>query len=165
GDAGAASFVTRTSVHDAYHRCVTIHGTNGVLVEDVVAYRTYGHCFFLEDGDETGNELYRNLALVVMKPPADDAVLPSDHSHLGPAGFWVTNPANARGGNVAAGSKGSGFWYALPEHRTGQASHTTDVWPRLTPLGLFRDNVAHSNWQVGLHVDNGPTADLTANPP
>lgn len=165
GDAGAASFVTRTSVHDAYHRCVTIHGTNGVLVEDVVAYRTYGHCFFLEDGDETGNELYRNLALVVMKPPADDAVLPSDHSHLGPAGFWVTNPANDLVGNVAAGSKGSGFWYALPEHPTGLASHKTDVWPRLTPLGLFRDNVAHSNWQVGLHVDNGPTADLTANPP
>src|SRR5690606_19073884 len=163
------------------HRCVTIHGTNGVLVEDVVAYRTYGHCFFLEDGDETGNELYRNLALVVMKPPADDAVLPSDHSHLGPAGFWVpnpandlvghgagarlsrnlalvamkppagdavlppglsrlgpagfwvTNPAHALAGSVAAGSKGSGFWYALPEHPPGLASHKTDVWPRLTP--------------------------------
>lgn len=165
GDGGAESFVTRTSVHHAYHRCVTIHGTNNVLVEDVAAYRTYGHCFFFEDADETGNELYRNLALVVMRPPEDDAVLPSDHSFLGPAGFWVTNPANDLVGNVAASSKGSGFWYALPEHPTGLASHKIDVWPRHTPLGLFDSNVAHSNRQVGLHVDNGPTADLSGNPP
>jgi len=165
GDAGQQSFVRRTSIHDSYHRCLTIHGTNGVLVEDVVGYATYGHCFFLEDGDETGNELYRNLALLVMRPPAHDAVLASDYSHLGPAGFWVTNPANDLVGNVAASSRGSGFWYALPEHPTGLASGKTHMWPRRTPLGLFVDNVAHSNRQVGLHVDNGPTADLRANPP
>ncbi len=164
-DGGAQSIVSRTSVHDAYHRCVTIHGTNGVLVEDVVGFRTYGHCFFFEDADETGNELYGNLALVVLRPPADDAVLASDHSYLGPAGFWVTNPDNDLVGNVAASSKGSGFWYAMPEHPTGLADHKTDVWPQHTPLGLFLDNVAHSNWQVGLHVDNGPSADLSHNPP
>jgi len=165
GDAGAESFVRRTAIHGAYHRCVTIHGTNGVLVEDVAAYGTYGHCFFLEDADETGNELYRNLALLVLRPPADDAVLPSDTSYLGPAGFWVTNPANDLVGNVAASSKGSGFWYALPEHPTGLAAGKTDVWPRHAPLGLFVGNVAHSNREVGLHVDNGPTPDLAANPP
>lgn len=165
GDGGRESFVRRTSVHDAYHRCVTVHGTNGVLVEDVVGYSTYGHCFFLEDGDETGNELYRNLALVVMKPPADDAVLPSDHSYLGPAGFWVTNPANDLVGNVAASSRGTGFWYALPEHPTGLAADETDVWPRHTPLGRFEGNAAHSNREFGLLVDNGPTADLGDNPP
>ncbi len=165
GAAGAASFVTRTSIHDNYHRCLTIHGTDGVLVADVVGYATYGHCFFMEDGDETGNELYGNLALMVMKPPEGEAVLASDRSHLGPAGFWVTNPANDLVGNVAAGSQGSGFWYAFPEHPTGLASGRTDMWPRRTPLGLFRDNVAHSNRQVGLHVDNGPTADVASNPP
>lgn len=165
GDGGAQSLVSRVSIHHAYHRCVTIHGTNGVLVEDVAAFRTYGHCFFLEDGDETGNELYGNLALQVLRPPADDAVLPSDYSYLGPAAYWVSNPDNVLVGNVAAGSQGSGFWYALPEHPTGLAAHKTDMWPRHTPLGEFRDNVAHSNRQVGLHVDNGPTADLAGNPP
>ncbi|HEX7000074.1 MAG TPA: hypothetical protein VF164_00095, partial [Trueperaceae bacterium] len=145
--------------------CVTIHGTNGVLVEDVAAFGTYGHCFFLEDGDETGNELYGNLALQVLRPPDDDAVLPSDYSYLGPAAFWVTNPDNVLVANVAAGSQGSGFWYALPEHPTGLAAQKTDMWPRHTPLGEFRGNVAHSNRQVGLHVDNGPTADLASNPP
>ncbi len=165
GDGGHGSFVRRTSVHDSYHRCVTIHGTNGVLVEDVVGYATYGHCFFLEDGDETGNELYRDLALMIMRPPADDAVLPSDSSYRGPAGFWVSNPANDLVGNVAASSRGTGFWYALPEHPTGLASGETDVWPRFTPLGRFEDNVAHSNREVGLLVDNGPTADLSDNPP
>jgi len=165
GDGGAESYVKRLSIHGAYHRCVTIHGTNHVLVEDVVGYGTYGHCFFLEDGDEVGNELYRNLALSVMRPPADDAVLPSDHSFLGPAGFWVTNPANDLVGNVAASSRGSGFWYALPQHPTGLAAGKTDMWPQRTPLGLFVGNVAHSNRQVGLHVDNGPSADLRSNPP
>ncbi len=168
GDQGAQSAMTRSSVHGSFNRCVTIHGTNGVWVEDVVAYDAQGHCFFIEDGVERGNVLYRNVALMIRRPTHEAALLASDRHHLGPAAFWITNPDNVVIGNVAASSQGTGFWYALPEHPTGPSYDLFDdanVWPRRTPLGRFVANVAHSNGSVGLHVDNGPSADLSGVPP
>jgi hypothetical protein len=38
-------------------------GTNNLRVENNVTYNTVGHCFFLEDGVEQGNEFIRNLAI------------------------------------------------------------------------------------------------------
>lgn len=168
GDGGRDSAMTRSSLHGSANRCVAIHGTNGVWIEDVAAFDATGHCFFLEDGAETGNVLYRNVALMIRRPAADVALLPSDTHHLGPAGFWITNPDNVVVGNVAASSQGTGFWYALPEHPTGDSYALFDganVWPQRTPLGRFEANVAHSNGSVGLHVDNGPSADLSGVPP
>ncbi len=164
GDAGRDVAITGSSLHGLFNRCVAIHGTNGVLVRDVVAYDTYGHCVFLEDGVETGNVVHRVLALMVRRPAHGDALLPSDVAGLGPAAFWITNPDNALVGNVAASAQGAGFWYALPEHPTGLSART-DVWPRRTPLGVFFGNRARGNGSVGLHVDNGPTADHAATPP
>ncbi|MBA2665793.1 MAG: transmembrane domain-containing protein [Trueperaceae bacterium] len=165
GDEGRHAVLRGSSVHGSFNRCVALHGSNAVTVRDVAAYDTYGHCFFLEDGAETGNVLHGNLALMIRRPAVDDALLPSDTHHLGPAAFWVTNPDNLLVGNVAASSQGSGFWYALPEHPTGLSYGRFDgayVWPRRTPLGLFVGNVAHSNGSSGLHVDDGPTSDLEA---
>ena len=48
GDA-PASYVRSASVHDSNQRCVTVHGTNQVLVDRVVAFNAPGHCFFLEE--------------------------------------------------------------------------------------------------------------------
>lgn len=161
GDAGAGSFVRNSSLHGLYNRCFTIHGTNGVLLEDNAAFDAFGHCYFLEDGAEAANVLRGNLALQVRKPTAANAILPTDRSHMGPAAFWITNPANELVGNVAASSEGSGFWYALPEHPTGPSYAMfdgADTWLRRTPLGAFRGNVAHSSWGDGLHVDRGPRA-------
>ena len=31
---------------------MTVHGTHGVNVVNNVAYNTFGHCYFLEDGGE-----------------------------------------------------------------------------------------------------------------
>src|SRR5262252_4667246 len=42
------------AIHDTYNRCVTVHGTNFLHVENNVTYNTVGHCFFLEDGIEHG---------------------------------------------------------------------------------------------------------------
>lgn len=168
-DGGADSYVGSSSIHSSFHRCLTIHGTNLLRVYDVAAYDTYGHCFFFEDAAEEGNLLQRNLALMIRKPPENQRVLMSDTHHLGPAAFWVTNPANDLIGNVAASSAGTGFWYALPPRPTGlfRAIYGDDgegIRPQTTPLGRFEDNVAHSNAQVGLHVDNGPTLDLSGVP-
>ncbi len=61
-----------------------------------------------------------NLGLLTREPAAADRLLPTDGS---PATFWVTNPDNVVSNNVAAGSQGNGFWYALPEHPTGLSAN------------------------------------------
>lgn len=163
GHSAQGSFIRNVSLHTLFNRCVTIHGSHGVLLHGNAAFDTIGHCYFLEDGVETGNLLQGNLGLLARKPSEAMALLPSDRHGLGPAMFWITHPDNAFVDNVAASSEGSGFWFALPEHPTGPSYAIfggADVWPRRTPLGEFRGNLAHSNASDGLHVDNGPTADL-----
>jgi hypothetical protein len=60
---GAGQYIKNASIHDSYNRCVTVHGTNDVLVQNNVTYNTVGHCFFLEDGIEHGNSFIHNLAI------------------------------------------------------------------------------------------------------
>ena len=62
GDANG-QYIRNASIHDTYNRCVTVHGTNNVLVQNNVTYNTVGHCFFLEDGIEHGNQFIHNLAI------------------------------------------------------------------------------------------------------
>lgn len=154
GDAGG-SYLRSSSIHHSFNRCVTVHGTHGVRIEDNVAHDTFGHCFFLEDGIERGNVFDHNLGLTTREPDESDALLDSDLRYPGPATFWITNPDNTFTDNVAAGSEGMGMWMALPEHPTGPST-TPDVWPRQIPLARFDGNVAHSNSADGFHVDNGP---------
>lgn len=155
------SYFKGNSVHASFNRCVTVHGTRDLRVQDNVTYNTLGHCIFLEDGDETGTTLTGNLVTLVRRPDSkkgETALLPSDARA---AAYWITNPANTVSGNVAAGVQGVGFWYALPEHPTGLgAAHGADIWPRRTPLGTFDRNVAHGT-DRGLDVDNGPRPDGT----
>ena len=62
GDA-KGQYIRNAAIHDTYNRCVTVHGTNFLRVENNVTYNTVGHCFFLEDGIEHGNEFVHNLAI------------------------------------------------------------------------------------------------------
>ena len=88
-----------------------MHGTHGVTVEDNVAYNTFGHCYFLEDGGEKNNTFHHNLGLVTKV--AD--TIPSDRM---PATFWVTSPLNTLTENSAAGSEGMGIWYIFADKVT-----------------------------------------------
>src|SRR5215213_7184289 len=173
GDA-KGQYITNASIHDTYSRCVTVHGTNFLRVENNVTYNIVGHCFFLEDGIEHGNEFVRNLAIQIKCHPTKkcvptnlapngeisenrqtirqasmsgkDTLLPSDNTV---AAYWITNPDNSFVGNVAAGSDENGFWLSLPEHPNGQFLNTEiskSTWPRRTKIREFRDNVAHSNF-------------------
>src|SRR6478735_8453966 len=60
---GKGQYIRNAAIHDTYNRCVTVHGTNDLHVENNVTYNTVGHCFFLEDGIEHGNEFVHNLAI------------------------------------------------------------------------------------------------------
>ncbi len=184
GDA-KGQYIQNSAIHDTYSRCVTVHGTNFVRVENNVTYNNIGHCFFLEDGAEHGNEFVHNLGILTKCHPdkpcvptnlapfgstadgknfnlagqnAKDILIPSDNTV---STFWITNPDNIYRDNVAAGSEATGFWYAMPEHPTG-AFEGTDIskatWPRRTKIKVFEGNVAHSNFD-GFMMDRGPRAD------
>jgi cell migration-inducing and hyaluronan-binding protein len=155
---GAApdSYLRKSSIHHSANRCVTVHGTNELRVMGNVCFDHVGHGFFLEDGAEQDNVFANNLGFGTRE--IEKGLLPTDRS---PATFWITNPDNVFRNNVAAGSDGFGFWYALPEHPTGLSHGANNIWPRRTPLKGFVGNVAHSNGSDGLNVDHGPRPDGT----
>jgi cell migration-inducing and hyaluronan-binding protein len=144
---GQGMYVRNAAIHDTFNRCVTVHGTNNLKVENNVTYNTVGHCFFLEDGIEHGNAFIKNLAIQTKCHPTLDCV-PTNlaaNGERGPnyadrqayskmsfhggntllpsdntvASFWITNPDNSFIDNVAAGSDENGFWMSLPEHPQG----------------------------------------------
>ncbi len=188
GDA-QGQYIKNASIHDTFNRCVTVHGTNFLRVENNVTYNIVGHCFFLEDGIEHGNEFVRNLAIqtkchptmecvpvnlaangeIVAEDPralrqtsfsGKNTLLPSDNTV---ASYWITNPDNSFIDNVAAGSDQTGFWFSLPMHPQGQFQGTEiakNTWPRRTPLRAFRGNVAHSNFD-GFMIDRHINPDNT----
>ena len=84
GDA-QGQYIRNSSIHDTYNRCVTVHGTNIVQVENNVTYNTVGHCFFLEDGIEHGNQFVHNLAIQVKCHPSKD-VCPDQPCRAGERG-------------------------------------------------------------------------------
>src|SRR5579871_1406909 len=147
GDA-QGQYIKNASLHDTYNRCVTVHGTNFLHVENNVTYNTVGHCFFLEDGIEHGNEFVHNLAIQTKCHTTLECV-PTNLAANGERGanyanrqayremsfhsknvllpsdntvasFWITNPDNSFIDNVAAGSDENGFWLSLPEHPQGK---------------------------------------------
>jgi G8 domain len=147
GDA-KGQYIKNAAIHDTYNRCVTVHGTNDVRVENNVTYNIVGHCFFLEDGIEHGNQFVHNLAIQIKchtsKPCAPTNLAPNGENSftnenraayraasfsgkdtLLPsdntvAAYWITNPDNSFIDNVAAGSDANGFWLSMPEHPQGQ---------------------------------------------
>jgi cell migration-inducing and hyaluronan-binding protein len=172
-------YIENSAIHDTYSRCVTVHGTNNVRVENNVAYNNVGHCYFLEDGVEHGNQYVNNLGILTKCHPtrpcsstnavvgvyggggqgqnATDQLIPSDNTA---STFWITNPDNTYRGNVSAGSEATGFWLAFPEHPTGKFEGTeiaAKTWPRRTQIREFSGNVAHSDIE-GLMLDRGPNA-------
>ena len=184
GDA-EGQYIKNAAIHDTFSRCVTVHGTNNLQVENNVTYNNVGHCFFLEDGIETGNQFVRNLAIQTKchtsKPceptnlapfgstsdglnfettgqDSEEVLIPSDNTV---SSFWITNPDNIYRDNVAAGSDATGFWLAFPEHPMGQFEGTEisrNTWPRRTQLREFKGNVAHSNFDAFMG-DRAPRAD------
>jgi len=176
---GQGQYIRNSAIHDTYSRCVTVHGTNNLDVENNVTFNTVGHCFFLEDAVETGNQFIHNLAIQTKCHPdgkpcvptdltlahqstagqsAPDILIPSDNTA---ASFWITNPDNTYRDNVAAGSEAIGFWIALPQHPTGahlDKEGSANIWPRRTPLREFSGNTAHSNFD-GVMFDRGPAPD------
>ncbi|KAK7930480.1 hypothetical protein WMY93_006875 [Mugilogobius chulae] len=158
--------INHVSIHHSFSRCVTIHGTNGLLVKDVVGYDTLGHCFFTEDGPEERNTFDHCLGLMVRA----GTLLPSDRDSKmcrvitgdsfpgyvanprqdcsATSTFWIANPNNNLVNCSAAGSEETGYWF---------------IFHHLTPMGLFINNRAHSNYRAGMILDNGVKTSRASN--
>lgn len=144
------SIIDKNLVIDSNQRCVVIHGTHNTTISENVAFRSKGHCFMLEDGGEMSNRFIGNLG--ALTDAASKVVRPGETDVVNPSTFWISNPQNDFIGNVAAGSFGNGFWFELQsEVKAPSASFSwaKGVSPRLLPMSIFRDNVAHSNWRHG----------------
>src|ERR1700730_12727 len=81
GDA-QGQYIKNSAIHNTYSRCVTVHGTNYLGVENNVTYNNIGHCFFLEDGVEHGNQFVHNLAILTKCHP-DAPCVPTNLAPFG----------------------------------------------------------------------------------
>jgi hypothetical protein len=149
---GAGQYFKNNSVHRAYNRAITIHGTESTLVENNFCYDHIGHGLFLEDGSERFNIIRGNVMLLTKRPVAGEQVTPSDNEanevqNRTPASYWITNPNNTFENNVAAGTQGTGFWFALPRSPMGPSdtiARFRGMQPYKEPLIKFSGNKAHS---------------------
>ncbi|HJU40846.1 MAG TPA: G8 domain-containing protein [Tahibacter sp.] len=176
GDA-PGQYITDSSVHESYNRCVTVHGTNQVTVADNVCYNFIGHGYFLEDGYEQFNLFDHNLGILAKKPaPAFAVPMPTadnepadtdyrqgvDNASTGPAVFWISNPKNYYTDNAAAGSEGTGYWYHLFNSVVGDSAGlpgASAIAPRTAEFGQFDNNRVRSSRQgfSSCRFAGGPT--------
>jgi hypothetical protein len=165
-------YFRNSAVWRCYQRTVVVHDTNGVLIQNNVAYKNGGHMFFLEDGSERMNTFDNNIGISPVPIPVESGrqIVPTDNE---PSVFWITNPNNTFINNVAVGGR-FGFWFSMPVHPTGLSKARyawphPEVRPRNTPLAQFENNVAHGQGGNGLEIDNmelpdGTTEMATWNP-
>jgi parallel beta-helix repeat protein len=142
------SILSKNTIRHSLQRCIVIHGTDNLTISENAAYDTSGHCFVLEDGIETKNRFIRNIGVMTKIPtyiiPSDPILKNGRESDGRPATFWITNPSNDFIDNVAAGSSESGYWFE-PLKRGPMADSFGHLDPRKDSIGVFANNVAHSN--------------------
>jgi hypothetical protein len=133
------TFVKDSSIWDSMTRFIVLHATQGVLLARNVGYRSIGMGYYLEDGTETGNQLYANLgvsAIAAVNDFANNRLVPgilannkygndtpylpnsentpydSDFEH--PSVFWFMNGWNDFEYNMAVGAEMCGNCYWMP---------------------------------------------------
>ncbi|KAI3430644.1 hypothetical protein D9Q98_005237 [Chlorella vulgaris] len=145
GDA-SGQMATDNSIYRSFYRCVTVHATNNLLVQNNVAF---------DDGVEEYNTIDGNLAAfvhVIGKPAAGydqggqtfgasgSLAQPSDAAA---SGFYISNPNNRVTSNAASGGY-SGFIYPVVPKPTG-LSRNVKISPAMRPMLRFDGNTAHSS--------------------
>lgn len=160
GNAVGRSYLTDNSIWRSNWRCAVIHRTDKALVSRNVAFDVFGHCYYLEDGVEMGNELSFNLAgrvkimgptdplsLEALNTPAQEGFTLSQSSDLAnpadraAAGFYITNGNNHVVGNAASG----GFaGYSLPNLPLALDGSPERIFPLNYGTAHFDGNSAHS---------------------
>ena len=150
---GTGQYFKNSSVNTSYNRAIVIHGTSNTTVENNFCYDHIGHGIFLENGSEINNLIKGNVVLLTRLPAVGEALTPSDNQfnqrqNQSPSSYWITNPNNTFINNVAAGTIGTGFWYALAQNFMFESltdpRFATQTKPYKEVLGVFDGNKAHS---------------------
>ncbi|CAC5418259.1 TEME2 [Mytilus coruscus] len=143
-------YLRKNSIHHTFARCITIHGSHGVTVQDNVCYDHLGHGIFLEDGGEKRTLIDGNLVAVTRKGD----LIPTDRDF--PSSFWITNPKTRLRNNIAAGSEGTGIWIIFPHEPTGPSrglGFMARDEARHTKFTEITNNLAHSSLFAGFFFD------------
>ncbi len=168
GSGGNGQYFKNSSVHISYNRGITIHATESTLVDNNFFFDHIGHGVYLEDGCERFNTITNNLVMFTRKPVIGEEVTQSDIFGFGnslqdrsPSSYWISNPNNNFDNNVAAGTEGTGFWFAFPFGPMGASANDprfAGQRPYKEPLGSFNNNKAHSSGR-GFDIFDGMTED------
>lgn len=151
---GTGQYIKNSSVHTSFNRAITIHGTSNTIVENNFCYDHIGHGIFLENGSEINNLIKGNVVLLTKRPAAGEQLTPSDNQfnqiqNRTPSSYWITNPNNTFINNVAAGTEGTGFWYALAQNFMFESltdpRFAVQTKPYKEVFGGFDGNKAHSS--------------------
>ncbi|GJP61931.1 hypothetical protein CLOP_g19052 [Closterium sp. NIES-67] len=151
GNGNQAHIVRKNVIAASQQRCVVIHATSDMTIEENVAYETKGHCFLTEEGSEYNNVFKRNLGINIrgvrkVIPPESSDRLDRQTDNQATT-FWMASPRNDLIGNVAAGCDNTGYWYEMLARMRG-ASKKLDLgdtpMPFFDSFGRFDGNVAHS---------------------
>jgi len=140
-----SSLISKNVIVNSNQRCVFIHDTDGVTIDDNVAFDTKGHCYATETGNERFNAFTHNLGAYTQQITRSNGQSDSPLGHgSGTATFWIRNMENTFIGNVAAGSIHSGFWLEMLDRESNQLNAES-----------FKDNTAHSNFHGLLTYHRG----------
>ncbi|VAW32929.1 Copper binding protein, plastocyanin/azurin family [hydrothermal vent metagenome] len=157
-------YLRNSSIHNSGNRCITIHATNGILLENNICFDVLGHAIFLEDAVERRNVIVGNLVLKVRFPTTANALKLHDLNTqsgvvAGSSGLWASNPDNTIINNTFADAQGFGLWLAFPASPVGPSSNVP-ILPYRMAFGNFDGNTMHSNGQRGIMFDNSEIDDL-----
>ena len=148
------------SIHNAFNRWITVHGTNNARVIGNVGYHTRGHGYFIEDGNEKGTIFDGNLGMVahqgIVLPTDKGSTLCRDakegwQGHVSTSAcqatsiFWISNIYTYIDNNFAVG--GNACYWILP--------HNSQFWAssRDHPPGPWTNNRG-SSCNQGLFVES-----------
>jgi hypothetical protein len=159
GDANG-HFIRNSSIWDSRQRCLVIHGTNGVTLQNNVCYDIKGHAIFIEEAVERRNRIEGNLVMRVRSPIDSLAVSEHEKRHGcgASAGYWLTNPDNTVRNNVAVDAQGNGFWLSYPRRPVKQGK-TVPIRPRNLLHAPFEFNTARANGNAGVMLECAMTDD------
>lgn len=90
-----SSLVSKNVITNSFQRCVFIHDTNGVTIDDNVAFDTKGHCYATETGNEKYNVFTHNLGAYTKKLTRSTTNTQSDKpGGFATSTFWIRNMQN-----------------------------------------------------------------------
>ena len=150
--------VRNSVVWNSSQRCMVLHGSSGITLQNNICYDIKGHAIFLEDAVERRNVIEGNLVLKVREPLAGKGLLKHETGELffgTSSAMWLTNPDNTVRGNAVADIVGHGYWLAFP-HKTLGFNDQVSLKPSELAFGIFENNVAHTVQSDGFHLDSAP---------